>query len=80
MSLKELKYIVVDPSICHGKPVFRGTRILVSDILELLASGWSISDVLQEYPQLNEDMIREAFKYATIILRRKYRVIEIYTG
>ena len=53
---------------------------MVSDILELLASGWSISDVLQEYPQLNEDMIREAFKYAAIILRRKYRVIEIYTG
>ena len=33
------RYIVVDPKICHGKPTFRGTRIMVADVLEMVASG-----------------------------------------
>jgi len=49
----EFRYVVVDFRICHGKPVFRGTRILVSDVLELLASGFSVGDILEEYPQLS---------------------------
>ena len=59
---KIMKWIVADPKICHGKPVFKGTRILVSDILELLASGMSIEEILKEYPSLNEEMIRNAFE------------------
>ncbi len=54
-----MKWIVVDPEICHGKPVFKGTRILVSDVLEMLAAGMSIEEILKEYPQLSEEMIRE---------------------
>jgi len=55
-----MKWITANPKICHGKPVFKGARILVSDILELLASGMSIEEILREYPSLNEEMIREA--------------------
>jgi len=55
-----MKWITANPKICHGKPVFKGTRILVSDILELLASGMSIEEILREYPSLNEEMVREA--------------------
>jgi len=39
MSISRFKWIVVDPKICHGKPVFKGTRVLVSDVLEMLAEA-----------------------------------------
>jgi uncharacterized protein (DUF433 family) len=54
------KYIVVDDEICHGKPTFKGTRVLVSDVIELLAAGLSIEEIIRDYyPSLNEDMIKE---------------------
>ncbi|ADT83434.1 DUF5615 family PIN-like protein [Thermococcus barophilus] len=62
-------WIVVDPEICHGKPVFKGTRILVSDVLEMIAAGMSIEEILKEYPQLSEEMIREAIEYAARLIR-----------
>jgi uncharacterized protein (DUF433 family) len=42
-------FIVADPSICHGKPTFRGTRILVSDVLEQVASGLSWDAIAKEW-------------------------------
>ncbi len=47
-----LERIIVDPSVCFGKPCIRGTRIWVSLILDFLASGMNIAQVLAEYPQL----------------------------
>ena len=58
-----MRWIVADPEICHGKPIFKGTRILVSDVLELLAAGESLETIVKEYPSLNADMIREALEY-----------------
>ena len=58
-----MRWIVADPEICHGKPIFKGTRILVSDVLELLAVGESLETIVKEYPSLNADMIREALEY-----------------
>jgi uncharacterized protein (DUF433 family) len=43
------RHIVRDPNICHGKPTFRGTRILVSDVLEQIADGMSWETVIQEW-------------------------------
>jgi len=71
------KWIMIDPSVCHGKPVFRGTRILVADVLEMIASGMSIEEVLEEYPQLNREMILEAIALAAELLRRERRVMPI---
>ena len=59
-----MRWITANPEICHEKPTFKGTRILVSDVLEPLATGMSIKDILREYPQLNEEMIKEAIEYA----------------
>lgn len=70
-------YVVIDPEVCHGKPVFKGTRVLVADVLEMLAAGMSIEDVLKEYPQLSEEMIREALRLAAKLLRRKRRIVKI---
>jgi len=59
-----VRYIVVDDEVCHGKPVFKGTRILVSDVIELLGAGVSIEEIIKDYyPSLNEEMIREALRY-----------------
>jgi len=61
--------IVVDPRVLAGKPVIRGTRIPVDFILELLAEGWSHEDILENYPQLTEEDIRAALRYAARALR-----------
>ena len=79
MSAKKFRWIITDPKICHGKPVFKGTRVLVSDVLEMLAEGMSIDDILEEYPQLSKEMILEAIALAAELLRRERRVIPIPT-
>ncbi len=43
------RYIVTDPEICHGKPTFRGTRILVADVLEQVAAGLAWETIIQEW-------------------------------
>ena len=69
-----MKWIIVDPEICHGKPIFKGTRILVSDVIELFASGEPIEKILKEYPSLNKEMIREALEYSARIIRGEHYV------
>jgi uncharacterized protein (DUF433 family) len=55
------RYIVTDPAICHGQPTFRGTRILVADVLEQVASGMAWESICQEWrDSISEDAIAEA--------------------
>lgn len=61
------KYIVADPQICHGKPTFKGTRVMVWQILEMLSSGDTKKDILEAFPSLKEDHIKAALKYASSI-------------
>ena len=77
MSAKRFRWIITDPKICHGKPVFKDTRVLVSDVLEMLAEGLSIDEILEEYPQLSREMILEAIALAAELLRRGRRVISL---
>ena len=51
------------PSICGGRPHIRGTRVRVSDILDLLASGATESDILVDYPYLSEADLRAALAF-----------------
>ena len=53
-------WITVDPGVCHGKPIVRGTRIMVSNILSLLAGGYAIAQILDYYPELSEEAIKGA--------------------
>jgi len=57
--------IIIDPRIMGGKPIIKGTRIPVYFILELLSNGWSIEDILKEYPHLIREDILAAIRYAT---------------
>nr|MDO8043434.1 DUF433 domain-containing protein [Candidatus Baldrarchaeota archaeon] len=61
--------IVVDPRVLRGKAVIKGTRIPVYLILELLAAGMSVEDILKEYPELKEEDIRAALEYASKLLK-----------
>lgn len=58
-----LKRISADPNVCFGKPVIRGTRIWVALILDLMASGMSEDQLIEEYPQLRPEDIRAALAY-----------------
>jgi uncharacterized protein (DUF433 family) len=57
--------ISVDPKICHGKPCIRGTRIMVSVILDYLQPGEPAEEILREYPTLKSEDIQAAVRYAT---------------
>lgn len=59
-----LERISIDPRICFGKPCIRGTRIWVSLILDFMAGGLTIEDVLKEYPQLTREDILATIAYA----------------
>ena len=56
--------IVVDPKILTGKPVIRGTRIPVSQILNLIAFGGTFASIVEDYPILTEEDVRAAILYA----------------
>lgn len=58
------KRIAIDPKICHGKPCIRGTRIMVSVILDQLTAGESPKAIQREYPSLSMADIRAAIGYA----------------
>lgn len=58
-----LERISIDPKVCFGKPVIKGTRIWVSLILDFLASGDSIETILGEYPQLARDDVLACIAY-----------------
>ena len=74
---KLLQRISVNPNICFGKPCIRGTRIWVSLILDFLASGMIIDEILIEYPQLTEEDIRAAIAYGAEMSRERYVEIPI---
>jgi uncharacterized protein (DUF433 family) len=64
--------ISVDPSICHGKVCVKGTRIMVSVILDNLAAGESADSILRSYPTLKAEDIQAAQWYAAELARDRF--------
>ncbi|MEW6201044.1 MAG: DUF433 domain-containing protein [bacterium] len=56
--------ISINPNVCHGKPCIKGTRVMVSIILDYLKAGESTETILREYPTLKKEDIRAALAYA----------------
>ena len=56
--------IEVNPAVCHGTPVVRGTRVLVAQLLGALAGGDSIEDVLADYPSVTAEDLSAVFAFA----------------
>ncbi|MCL2710365.1 MAG: DUF433 domain-containing protein [Planctomycetaceae bacterium] len=67
-----LERICIDPAICHGKPCIKGHRIWVSLILDFLASGTSIEELLAEYPGLQREDILACIAYGAEVSRRRF--------
>jgi len=59
-----LSYISINQDIRSGKPCIKGTRITVGDILQWLASGMSVEEILEDFPSLREEHIRAALAFA----------------
>ncbi|WP_028946560.1 DUF433 domain-containing protein [Synechocystis sp. PCC 6714] len=66
-----LQRITIDPAICHGKPCIRGLRYPVETILELLSSGMTIEEILEDYEDLERDDIFAVLAYATKLTQVK---------
>lgn len=66
-----LKRISVDPRICHGQACIKGTRIMVSVILDCLAAGMTADEILYEYPSLKGEDIQSAVAYAAALAREQ---------
>jgi len=67
MNLKRtlhLDRITIDPDVMGGQPCIRGLRIPVSLIIKLIASGKSVKEILEDYPELEEEDVRQALEYA----------------
>lgn len=63
--------ITVDPNVCHGKACIKGTRIMVSVILDNLAAGVPINEILQSYPSLTTESVQAAIAYAAELTRER---------
>ncbi len=66
-----LTRITINPEICHGKPVIRGLRYPVENMLELLASGMTIDELLEDYPDLERKDFLACLNYASKLAHLK---------
>lgn len=73
-----LSRITIDPKVCFGKPCIRGHRIWVSLILDLLASGTSSEEILDDYPGIEEADVRACIAYGAEMARERY--VEVPLG
>ncbi len=67
--------IVIDPGICSGRPVVRGTRITVQTVLEFLGAGDSMDEILEEYPRLSREDVLACLRYSSRLMGNHF-VIE----
>ncbi len=64
-------FITADPEVCHGKPCIKGTRIMVSVLLDNLAAGVSLDELLKSYPSLSREAVQAAIAYAADLARER---------
>jgi uncharacterized protein (DUF433 family) len=66
-----LDHIIADPNVCHGKACIRGTRVMVSVVLDNLAAGLGIDEIIRSYPSLKPTDIAAAMAYAADLARER---------
>lgn len=69
--------IVLDPDICNGRPVVRGTRIAAQTVLEFLAAGDAIDELLAEYPALTREDVQACLDYASRLMANQYSLVRV---
>jgi len=73
--MRKLDRITVDPAVCLGRPTIRGLRITVSVLLKLMADGKTAEDLLDLYPELEPEDVRQAIQYAAWVVSDRVLVI-----
>lgn len=66
--------IIIDPEICNGRPVVKGTRIPVQTVLEFLSAGDTVDDVLEEYPSLTREDVLACMDWATRLMGNHFQI------
>ncbi|MYA22021.1 MAG: DUF433 domain-containing protein [Gemmatimonadetes bacterium] len=66
--LKNLDRITINPKVCLGQPTVRGMRVTVSVILKMLAGGKSVAEILEAYPELEEEDVLQSLRYAAWVV------------
>ena len=66
--------ITMDPAICNGRPVVKGTRITVQTVMEFLAAGDSVDDVLEEYPALTREDVLACMDWAARLMANDFQI------
>lgn len=69
--------ISIDPNVCHGKPCIKGTRIMVWIIVDYLANGDSVGEVLAAFPSLTREDVQAALAYAAEMTRERVIPVEV---
>lgn len=69
--------ISINPDVCNGKPVVAGTRITVQAVLEFLAAGDSVEEVLVEYPSLRREDVNACLAYASRVMGNHFSVVPL---
>jgi uncharacterized protein (DUF433 family) len=64
-------YITVDSTICHGRACIKGTRIMVSVVLDNLAAGLTADEIVASYPSLSHKAVQAAIAYAAELARER---------
>lgn len=72
--MSRLDRITTDPEVCHGQPTVRGLRYPVATLLELLASGMTVDEVLEDYPDLDRDDVLAALEFGAVATGRSRTV------
>ena len=70
-----LKRIEINSEVCHGKPVIKGTRMMVESILEYMAGGSSVEDILESFPELSKNDVLACIQFAIETMKNKSVVI-----
>ena len=73
MSDAQLDLISIDPAVCHGRPVIRGTRVLVTVVLDALAAGLTAAEIVGHYPTIDERGVRAAAAYGAWLAKQEVR-------
>lgn len=64
-------YIAIDPVVCHGRACIKGTRIMVSVVLDNLAAGLTPDEIIRSYPSLDRAAVQAAIAYAAELARER---------
>jgi uncharacterized protein (DUF433 family) len=70
-----LERITIDPNVAHGQPCVRGTRVLVTTILDALAAGLTPGQVIEHYPPIDEGDVRAALAFASWLTKQEIHTL-----